>query len=233
MTNDHQHLDLDRLGDLVDDLLGDTERASAQQHLASCASCRDELARLRALLAQAAALPTEMALPATVWDVVRSRIRAQPSDADGGGADAPTTRAIPVRRSLTRAGWMLAAAVVLVAVTATITTVVVRRRPVLAAGQQPPVAALVMPASARALEDDFGRALRELDEAFTAQRGRLRPETIAKVDASLRVIDDAIVELRRALAVDPANMTLLDILSASYERKLELLRRAAELPASS
>jgi hypothetical protein len=52
------------------------------------------------------------------------------------------------------------------------------------------------------------------------------------VEASLRVIDDAIDEARHALAADPANLDLLDLLAASYERKLELLRRANELPPS-
>jgi hypothetical protein len=51
------------------------------------------------------------------------------------------------------------------------------------------------------------------------------------LERTLRVIDEAIAEARAALAADPSNRTLLDVLSANYEQKVELLRRASELPA--
>jgi hypothetical protein len=89
-----------------------------------------------------------------------------------------------------------------------------------------------LPAAMRAIEADYAGTATELADALALQRPKLSPATVAKVEASLRVIDDAIAEARRALAQDPANRTLLDIFSANYQQKLELLRRAAELPAS-
>jgi len=78
-------------------------------------------------------------------------------------------------------------------------------------------------------EGEYSRAIGELLQAVDAQRSRLSPETIRTVDHSLAVIDSAIAEARNALVADPNNATLVDLLSASYQRKLDLLRRTSEL----
>jgi hypothetical protein len=49
------------------------------------------------------------------------------------------------------------------------------------------------------------------------------------VEESLRVVDDAIAEARQALARDPGNLAIADVLSANHEQKLDLLRRATRL----
>jgi len=61
------------------------------------------------------------------------------------------------------------------------------------------------------------------------QRSSLSPETIRTVDHSLAVVDSAIKEARSALLADPNNQVLVDLLSATYQRKLDLLRRTSEL----
>jgi hypothetical protein len=60
----------------------------------------------------------------------------------------------------------------------------------------------------------------------------LSPATVRVVERSLATIDTAIAEARAALASDPANRSLVEILSANYERKVELLQRATELSSS-
>jgi CHASE3 domain sensor protein len=65
--------------------------------------------------------------------------------------------------------------------------------------------------------------------AVDTQRNQLSPETIRTVDRSLAVVDSAIAEARAALMSDPNNQMLIDLLSASYQRKLDLLRRTSEL----
>ena len=87
----------------------------------------------------------------------------------------------------------------------------------------------MLPASFRATEGEYARTIEELRLALAAQRNRLNPETIRTVDHSLAVIDSAIAEARAALLSDPGNRTLVDLLSASYQRKLDLLRRTSEL----
>jgi hypothetical protein len=92
-------------------------------------------------------------------------------------------------------------------------------------------AARVLPASFRRAEGEYLRTIDELRSTLQVQRAVLKPETVATVEHSLSVVDLAIEEARQALLNDPSNQTLLDLLTASYERKLDLLRRAADLGA--
>ena len=91
--------------------------------------------------------------------------------------------------------------------------------------------ARVLPAGFRRAESEYLRTIAELRATLQSQRGVLRPETIAAVEHNLSVVDSAIEEARTALLSDPSNATLLDLLTASYERKVDLLRRAADLGA--
>jgi len=75
----------------------------------------------------------------------------------------------------------------------------------------------------------YERAARDLAATLDARRSALSPETVAKVEASLRVIDSAIAEARAALARDPGNQALVELLGVSYRQKLDVLHRAAEL----
>src|SRR5712691_8317598 len=61
MTNS-QHLDPERLSDLIDDRLEPAERGSADAHLVGCSPCASELASLRATVALLRGLP-EPVLP--------------------------------------------------------------------------------------------------------------------------------------------------------------------------
>jgi hypothetical protein len=84
--------------------------------------------------------------------------------------------------------------------------------------------------------DEFGvpaatEVVEELTAALEVQRRTLAPETVMILERTLRVIDDAIAEARAALAADPRNGALVDVLSANYEQKVHLLRRASELRA--
>ena len=87
----------------------------------------------------------------------------------------------------------------------------------------------MLPASFAAAEGKYVVTIEELRTAFEAQRSTLSPETVRTVDHSLAVIDSAITEARNALVADPGNRTLVDLLSATYQRKLDLLRRTSEL----
>jgi hypothetical protein len=54
---------------------------------------------------------------------------------------------------------------------------------------------------------------------------------VTVIETSLRVIDEAISQSRAALAKDPASAFLRDRLDNSLEKKVDLLRTAAMLPA--
>ena len=155
-----------------------------------------------------------------------------------GAALSPETSVLGAGRTpwFTR-GVLAAAAVVLIALSSGITAILLRPETPAAgvaqtdgeAVRQESGAPSVLPASFRATEGEYARTIEELRLALAAQRSRLSPETIRTVDHSLAVIDSAIAEARTALLSDPGNRTLVDLLSASYQRKLDLLRRTSEL----
>ena len=215
MTRDHQsHPSFEQLGDFVDGRLAPASRLEIETHLALCSHCARDRDRLEALLDQSRALPAAIEPPTELWTAVQQRI-------------------VPARSLGMRNAWLLAAAaLLLVAVSSAVTALLVRRPQNVAIRHEQapaPTAVLRLPVAARAVDADYQAVIRELDESLAQRRDQLAPETIAKVEASLRVVDQAIGEARRALAADPANRDLVDLLAASYERKLELLRRASEL----
>jgi hypothetical protein len=78
-------------------------------------------------------------------------------------------------------------------------------------------------------ENNYLRTASMLQDLLDQQEASLAPETVAQLKASLRTIDEAILEARNALARDPANKLLVRMLSASYRQKVDLLRRTTEL----
>jgi hypothetical protein len=78
-------------------------------------------------------------------------------------------------------------------------------------------------------ENNYLRTAAMLQDLLDQQQASFAPETVAQLKASLRTIDEAILEARNALARDPANKMLVDMLSANYRQKVDLLRRTTEL----
>ncbi len=76
------------------------------------------------------------------------------------------------------------------------------------------------------------REIDRLRAVFTRNRAQLDPRTAAIIEANLKVIDEAIAQSKAALAQDPASRFLTDQLNGALEKKLELLRTAALLPAT-
>ena len=64
-----------------------------------------------------------------------------------------------------------------------------------------------------------------LQDLLDQQKGSLAPETVAQLETSLRTIDGAILEARNALARDPANKSLVEMLSSRYRQQVNFLRR--------
>jgi hypothetical protein len=80
---------------------------------------------------------------------------------------------------------------------------------------------------ARTVSDDYDRLDRELASMLAAQLDKLQPESVEKVEHNLAIIDQAIREIRDALAVDPGNEALLQLLKASYGQKSALVRQVS------
>ncbi|MFL5617735.1 MAG: zf-HC2 domain-containing protein [Gemmatimonadaceae bacterium] len=77
----------------------------------------------------------------------------------------------------------------------------------------------------------YDREIAKLRTIVKSRRSALDPKTIAVLEQSIAVIDSAIAQSRSALAKDPASGFLANQLNHSLEKKVELLRTAAMLPA--
>ena len=237
-----EHVAFDALNDYVDGILAAPERAAIERHLALCSRCAAELDELCRVIAVAAEAPRSILPPGDLWPELRTELERRKE------IPLPVRFTATAPRAAARTGgrWtrrdraiLAAAAIVLVALSSAVPALVVRSPGAQLAGLPPDAAATmapggtdasaVLPAAFRASEDDYLRTIGELRATRDARRDRLSPETIATVERSLALIDSAIAEARAALVDDPRNVTLVELLSATYERKLDLLKRASEL----
>jgi hypothetical protein len=208
-------------GDLTEDA-----RAPVAEHIAVCDLCRSEIESLQAIVARARELPRSVEPPAEAWTGIRSAIARDASAVHAPGL----ARRIGGER---RPAYLVAAAVLLAAVLSSAGTAwyLSARR----AGDFPPAVGgnpSDTPATLAAFtieENNYLRTASRLQDLLDQQEGSLAPETVAQLRESLHTIDDAIIEARNALARDPANKLLVEMLSSSYRQKVDLLRRSTEL----
>ncbi|MEO8577827.1 MAG: hypothetical protein ABI556_14045 [Gemmatimonadales bacterium] len=190
---------------------------------------------LRDLQARTAKLPREIEPPADAW----AKIKAEMDRTRDIGQGVRASRVIALWQ---RPAFLAAAALLLVAGSSVITAVSLSRRnegndDVTAtrssgATDRPVASRGVAPATFAEftlVENDYISTANRLSAILESGESQLSPETIAKLRESLRVIDAAILEARRALAADPANKQLIEMLSTSYSQKVDLLRRTTEM----
>ena len=176
-----------------------------------------------------ARLPREIAPPEDAWKRIRAQI-----DLETQLVTMPLQRR--EREWWQRPALLAAAALLLVAGASLTTALVVGRRMI----DNPSRAVATTPAAPQTtgvttlaeftkVENDYIETANMLYALIERGQTELSPETITKLRESLRVIDEAIVEARRALAADPGNKTLIEMLSASYNHKVDLLRRSTAM----
>jgi anti-sigma-K factor RskA len=213
------------LDDYVTGDLSEDARAPVADHVASCAICGAEVESLKLVFSRASELPKSIDPPAEAWSNIRDTIQRDQA-AVAAGSDR-------MRKSVWRRSAMLAAAAAIVAaiLSSTVTSLYINSRSpnsglTASAGDTP--ASLTL-ASFTIEENNYLRTAAALQDVLDQQEGSLAPETVAQLKASLRTIDEAILEARNALARDPSNKLLVEMLSASYRQKVDLLRRSTEI----
>ena len=198
------------LDDLVDGQLSAAEGRRVREHLAGCAACSAELAALEGLLAATAELPREVAPAEDLWPRLAPRLAPRQT---------PRLAAWP--------GWLrqAAAAVLFMALGGVLSQL-------LSPGAEAPEpftaarpASLDRQADFALAEADYLRAKEALWAAVYHGRDAVSPDTREVVERNLRVIDEAIRELRQALAVDPGNQQLENLLLAQHRNEIDLLQR--------
>jgi anti-sigma factor RsiW len=200
------HDALDRAGGYARGTLPPAERARVEQHLASCPACAAAAARL-------ATLSPAIEPPPDLWPVIAQRIDAQKVVVAAFGASPPAPR-------WRRPAALVAAALAFLALGSALTTFWAGRPQGGAASAGAPGADFAtLEVQYQSAAEDILRAVRSGDVA-------LSPWTIAVLERNVRIINDAIAESRDALARDPGNIALREMVLGTYRQKLDLLRRA-------
>ena len=221
------HLTETQLNDLCDEAIPASEGTALRQHLDGCGTCRDRMAHFEALLATAAAEPTEIAPPEDLWPSIRGRIESGKMATIAGGPPGPT----PSQPWWATTPAALAAAAVLVLVSATITVILVSPGPrVVAPGtaRGPIVAPANAPAEVGMLIANYEGLTDRLAQEFARLRHRLPPEAVATVEDNLRIVDEALAEIQGVLDQEPDNAVLLQLLATAYRQKVSVLEQATE-----
>lgn len=195
---------LDRADAYAQGELSADDAAAFEAHLATCSACELALLASADVPPGIAGLSRSIEPAADLWPAIRERVASR-----RGGS---TRIAVP--------RWALAAAaVLLVAVSSGVTAAL------LTSGEP----RTITTRDIRALEAQYAAMSEDLTGALEQARARLSPETMATIERNLRIIDAALDETRQALAKDPGNAALGQMVVAAWRQKVDLLRRATAL----
>lgn len=240
-ANDGMHTEwTDRLSGYIDGDLTSDEVSAVEGHLAECGGCRRVLEELRAVVAGASDLP-ERQPERDLWAGIAATIQApiSPDGRDSKVIALPTARsaAEPTESAESKGSYrftspqLVAASIALIAVSSLVTWAAGPGLGVQASVDDTPVT--TVGAAFVATDADAPPALAEelnaLERTLAEAASSLEPNTVRVLERNLAVIEQAIVDSRRALELDPGNEFLSEHLERVYERKLSYLRDAAQV----
>ena len=220
MTNqtNQSHLTEDERHTAADGTLPAERRAYVDAHLAACDECAADVARIADFMKrthESTSAPSATTLD-ELWPPIRARIEATKVVALDAGGPSTSTRPFV---------WLIGAGVVAAALLMAIVLRVPQREQHTNAVAQVEAESTMLRAvadSTRAYEAEAQILLDRLE----IQRATMRPDTRAAFDRNLHTVDVAIAELKDAIARDPNNPALRQLLATSYRQKVELLKRA-------
>lgn len=216
---DARHLTEEERQGAADGSLDAGRLGGVERHIESCVECARDVASLRSLMAR---IPTPVAASelGDLWPSIRSKIEASKVVSLEAPADD-----VPRRRDRRGVPWFIGALVAAAAI------VIVSLPPVRGARD------VTAPRVSIGSESDFiniADSTNSYEAEATAllnqlelQRAMMPPAARVSVDHDLRVIDDAIAEVKAAIERDPNNPALRRLLASSYRQKVELLKRAS------
>ena len=211
----------DRLSEYLDQELAPAELNGLEAHLKTCAVCRETLEELRTVVARAGGLE-DREPDYDLWPGVREAIGSRKV------VDIDSRK--PSRRFSFSLSQLVAAAASLVLISGGAAWFLVQ--PALDQGGVAVVGARA-PVEAQAISfDRKGRAdsaITELERILQEESGHLDTSTVRILTQNLALIDRAIGHARKALDSDPNNPYLNDHLARTMRKKIEVLRRAADL----
>jgi anti-sigma factor RsiW len=218
----------DRLSDYLDGELNAAERAELEEHLSGCTECSMVLDQLRQVVARAHSLE-DRAPDGDLWSGIAERIGAAASVSDLDEHRRRKRGHLSARRFTLSLPQLVAASVALMVVSAGGAWMVSKSGDSAGEGVVPSTAngaGLVADAPVQ-LATSYDAAVLQLERVLDESRSRLDTVTVRVIEENLLLIDRAIAQAQRALAMDPASVYLQEHLATTKRQKLEFLRQAA------
>lgn len=224
----------ERLQDQIDGTLDPVVGRELDAHLDACAPCRALAADLAAV-ADAGASLDPIDVPEHVWLQLAGRWRREQA---ASGVVPRATMPVRAPRRYTSFHALAAAAMLAVAAgggwiawrATEASGDVILSKPVGAAGNADTG---VLVESARndlaAAEQLYTRAIAGLEQAAQGQKELLEPQVAANIDATLRVVDQAIGESRAAVKAQPLSTEARESLFEALRKKVALLQNTISL----
>jgi len=221
----------DKLSDYLDGELNAAEQAELEEHLSSCAECSAVLERLRQVVNRAQGLEDQP--PANdLWSGIAERIGAMPAVSDLAEHRQRKQSRLRERRFSFSLPQLAAASIALMVLSAGSAWMVSRTEGPAAEGMTAVgggEVALVSGVPEMGLATNYDAAVVELEMILGERRDQLDTATVRIIEENLSIINRAIAQAQRALAMDPASMYLKEHLAATKRQKLEFLRQAAQM----
>jgi hypothetical protein len=215
-----RHLTEAERHEVADGSMSPELRADVVAHLEHCEACASDVARVKQLMTRIREAPALD--PATsggdLWPEIRARIERE-KIVQLPATDVPPRGTRFVRTAVWLVGGLAAALLLLVALPQTRGKGKALPPSVSEATR---LELQLVADSTRVFEREATILLNELE----LRRAMIRPQQRTTIDRDLKVIDDAILELKAAIGRDPNNPALRRLLAASYRQKIDVLKRA-------
>jgi len=207
---------------IADGTMDDERRAVVAAHLATCWNCKSDVAHLTKAMGALRQVSERAAPLDALWPGIHDRIERGKVVALG---TQPEATPAPAQRKVS---WLWLAPVGVAAAVVIGLFALPGKRTV----QDQQTTAMVADTGATLVSvvDSsyaYEREAQVLLDKLELQRALLRPDAAQALDRDLHVVDVAIGELKAAVARDPANPALRQLLAASYRQKVDLLKRAS------
>lgn len=212
-----------QLNDYLDGELEGSERTEFEARIQRDPELRRELDALRDLLHSARALPKTVEPERDLWSGIEHAIQR---DEDPRGS---VVRFGGRRRVASPGSWWPMAVAA-----AAVITFFLGARYLDTMEPEPPVHKItVVPETDDELDEvraEYAEARGELARLLEERREYLPADTLEVVEANLGIIEDAVVDINRALAEYPEDPKLRGLLREAYRREVQVLQQAVQLP---
>lgn len=218
------------INDAIDEALTDELQLAFNTHLGECDTCRAEYELMKSILADAANLTASIEPDRDLWSGIESAIGRAPQESSVVG--------FPARSMRLWAPLAAAAAVVLVMMGSQLRSTPNAMAPpeevAVNPTDEPP--ALETPDEGAIvfanMESDYAQARVSLLEALEARKGELPEDLVVTIEENLNIIENAVVDIHRALEESPENPELERMLHAAYRSEMTLLQTVVQVDES-